>query len=156
VRLLLAAVGRLRAGPEADLVCDYLDRAGRAGRALGLGRCRLHEVEARRGEGAAEEGALLLRAVPEGAAVCVLDERGQMLDSPAFAARLAAWRDAGRGEAAFLIGGADGHSPAVRERADLLLSFGPMVWPHALVRVMLAEQIYRAVTILAGQPYHRA
>ncbi len=155
MRLLVAAVGRPKGGPEAELVADYLARAGRGGRALGLGPVRLHEVEARRGEGMTAEAALLLRAVPDGAAVCALDERGQMLGSPAFAAHLAAWRDAGRVEAAFLIGGADGLAPEVRARADLVLSLGPMVWPHLLVRAMLAEQLYRAVTILAGQPYHR-
>jgi 23S rRNA (pseudouridine1915-N3)-methyltransferase len=85
-----------------------------------------------------------------------LDERGQMLSSPELAQRIADWRDAGRQDLAFVIGGADGLAPALRDRADLALSFGRLVWPHMLVRVMLAEQIYRAATILSGSPYHRA
>ncbi|MCB6179345.1 23S rRNA (pseudouridine(1915)-N(3))-methyltransferase RlmH [Rhodobacter sp. Har01] len=155
MRLHLCAVGRLRAGPERALVDDYLDRLGKTGRALGLGPAEEHEVEDKRGGGMASEGALLARVVPAGAALCVLDERGKVLSSPEFAAQLAAWRDAGRQDAAFVIGGADGIDPALRDRADLAISFGRMVWPHLLVRVMLAEQLYRAATILAGSPYHR-
>jgi 23S rRNA (pseudouridine1915-N3)-methyltransferase len=155
MRLHVCAVGRLRGGPEAGLSADYLARAERTGRPLGLGPVRLHEVEDRRGGGMAAEAALLDRAVPQGAVVVALDERGQMLSSPDLAALIAGWRDAGRGDAAFVIGGADGLLPALRDRADRVLSFGPMVWPHALVRVMLAEQLYRATTILAGSPYHR-
>jgi len=120
----------------------------------------LREVEARRGlSGLAlkrEEAALLLAAVPAGAAVVALDERGRDLDSPGFARLLGRWRDEGRADAAFLIGGADGHDDSVRNRADLLLSFGRLTWPHMLARTMLAEQIYRAQTILSGHPYHRA
>jgi 23S rRNA (pseudouridine1915-N3)-methyltransferase len=156
MRLHLCAVGRLRAGPERALVDDYLDRLGKAGRALGLGPVAEHEVEDRKGGGKAGEGALLARALPAGTALCVLDERGDLLTSPEFAARLAGWRDGGRQDAAFVIGGADGVDPALRARADLVLSFGRMVWPHLLVRVMLAEQLYRATTILAGSPYHRS
>ena len=155
MRLHLCAVGRLRAGPERDLVDDYLARTDRTGRPLGLGPVTEHEVEDRRGGGMAAEAALLSRAVPDGAALCVLDERGKMLSSPEFAQVLAQWRDAGRQDAAFVIGGADGVDPAFRARADLVISFGRMVWPHMLIRVMLAEQLYRATTILAGSPYHR-
>ncbi len=155
MRLHLCAVGRLRAGPERDLVDDYLARTDRTGRPLGLGPVTEHEVEDRRGGGMAAEAALLSRAVPDGAALCVLDERGKMLSSPEFAQVLAQWRDAGRQDAAFVIGGADGVDPAFRARADLMISFGRMVWPHMLIRVMLAEQLYRATTILAGSPYHR-
>jgi len=155
VRLTVLAVGRLRGGPERALVDDYLGRAGRTGRALGLAPVGEQEVEDRRGGGPGAEALLLGRAIPEGAAVCALDEGGARLDSPAFAARLAGWRDAGRGEAVFLIGGAGGLGPGLLARADLVLSLGPMVWPHLLVRVMLAEQLYRAATILAGSPYHR-
>lgn len=155
MRLHLCAVGRLRAGPERVLIDDYLDRLGKTGRPLGLGPVTEHEVEDKRGGGMAAEGALLVRAVPAGAALCVLDERGRTLSSPEFAAQLAAWRDGGRQDAAFVIGGADGLDPGLRDRADLAISFGRMVWPHMLVRVMLAEQLYRAATILAGSPYHR-
>jgi 23S rRNA (pseudouridine1915-N3)-methyltransferase len=155
MRLHLCAVGRLRAGPERDLVDDYLQRLDRTGRPLGLGPVTEHEVEDRKGGGMAAEGALLSRAIPEGAALCVLDERGKVLSSPEFALALAGWRDGGRQDAAFVIGGADGIVPSLRARADLAISFGRMVWPHMLVRVMLAEQLYRAATILAGSPYHR-
>ncbi|AWD22250.1 23S rRNA (pseudouridine(1915)-N(3))-methyltransferase RlmH [Fuscovulum blasticum] len=155
MRLHLCAVGRLRAGPERVLVDDYLDRLGKTGRPLGLGPAEEHEVEDKRGGGMVAEGQLLARAVPAGAAICVLDERGRQMTSPEFAEALAGWRDAGRQDAAFVIGGADGIDPALRSRADLAISFGRMVWPHMLVRVMLAEQLYRAATILAGSPYHR-
>ncbi|HDR29984.1 23S rRNA (pseudouridine(1915)-N(3))-methyltransferase RlmH [Rhodovulum tesquicola] len=155
MRLHLCAVGRLRSGPERALVDDYAARFDRTGRALGLGPLTVTEIEDRKGGGPAAEAALLARALPEGAALCALDERGQMLSSPDFAALLARWRDSGRSAAAFLIGGADGLDPALRARADTALSFGPMVWPHMLARAMLAEQLYRAAQILAGTPYHR-
>lgn len=155
MRVAVCAVGRLRAGPEADLIADYLDRFGKTGRALGLGPAQVLEVEDKKGGGMEAEAALLGRAVPAGAVLVALDERGAELSSPEFAARLAGWRDAGRGDVAFVIGGADGLAPGLRARADFSLSFGRMVWPHMLARVMLAEQLYRAATILAGGPYHR-
>jgi 23S rRNA (pseudouridine1915-N3)-methyltransferase len=156
MRLAICAVGRLRAGPERALIDDYAERFNRSGRPLGLGPLAEAEVEDRRGGGSAAEADLLARAVPAGAVVVALDERGAPLSSPELAARLAGWRDAGRQDAAFLIGGADGLAEPLRARADLVLSFGRMVWPHMLARVMLAEQLYRAATILAGGPYHRA
>ena len=156
MRVHICAVGRLRGGPERALIDDYLGRFDRAGRTLGLTLGAEQEVEARRGGGPEAEAALLEKSLPRGAVVAALDERGRAMASPDFAARLASWRDGGRQDAAFLIGGADGLSPGLRARADLVISFGPMVWPHALARVMLAEQLYRAVTILAGTPYHRA
>lgn len=156
MRLRICAVGRLRAGPERDLLDDYLRRFDRQGRALGLGPVEVHEIDDRKRAGPAGEAALLRRAIPEGAALCVLDERGKMLSSPDFAARLAGWRDAGRGDLALVIGGADGIDPGLRAEADFSLSLGRMVWPHMLARVMLAEQLYRAATILAGGPYHRS
>ena len=122
---------------------------------MGLGPVVEHEVEDKKGGGMTAEGALLAKTLPDGAALCVLDERGKLLSSPEFAQALAAWRDAGRQDAAFVIGGADGVDPALRGRADLVISLGRMVWPHLLVRVMLAEQLYRAAQILAGTPYHR-
>lgn len=154
MRIELIAVGRLRGGPEAALVDDYLSRFARTGRSLGLPPVTLTEIDDRKGGGMAGEGALIARAVPAAAALVVLDERGAQLTSPDFAARLAGWRDAGR-DVALAIGGADGLDPALRARADLAISLGRMVWPHMLVRVMLAEQLYRAATILAGSPYHR-
>jgi 23S rRNA (pseudouridine1915-N3)-methyltransferase len=156
MRVHLCAVGRLRSGPERMMIDDYTLRFDRTGRALGLGPLTEHEVEDKRGGGLAAEGVLLARAVPEGALLVVLDERGRGMPSPDFAGQLASWRDAGRQDLAFVIGGADGIDPALRARADFALSFGAMVWPHMLVRVMLAEQLYRAATILTGGPYHRA
>ncbi len=155
MRIHICAVGRLRAGPESSLILDYLKRFDRTGRSLGVGPATVTEVEDRKGGGKAAESALLDRAIPSGAIICCLDERGQQMSSPEFARLLTRWRDAGRQDAAFVIGGADGTDPALRDRADALLSFGPMVWPHMLVRVMLAEQLYRATSILAGNPYHR-
>ncbi|GHF35759.1 23S rRNA (pseudouridine(1915)-N(3))-methyltransferase RlmH [Seohaeicola zhoushanensis] len=155
MRVSICAVGRLRAGPEKTLIDDYLTRFDRTGRPLGLGPAKLVEVEDRRGGGMAAEAELLRRAVPSGALVCVLDERGKVLSSPDFADRLAGWRDAGRQDLALVIGGADGIDPSLRAEAGFALSFGAMVWPHMLVRVMLTEQLYRAATILAGGPYHR-
>lgn len=153
MRVSVLAIGRARSGPEAALTADWLARFDATGRALGLGPARLVEIEDRKRRG---ESALLDEAIPEGAFAVALDERGRMMTSPDFAALLAAERDSGRRDMAFLIGGADGHSEALRARADRLLSFGPMVWPHMLARAMLAEQLYRAASILAGGPYHRA
>jgi len=156
MRVHICAVGRLRAGPERDLLDDYFTRFDRTGRALGLGPVSLSEVEDRKGGGMGPEAALLERAIPKGAVTVALDERGKLLTSPDFAALLARWRDEGRGDTAFVIGGADGIDPGLRDKVDFKLSFGKMVWPHMLARVMLAEQLYRAASILAGNPYHRA
>lgn len=148
-------MGRLRKGPEKALIDDYLTRFDRTGRSLGLGPARVVEVEDKRGGGMAAEAELLRRALPTGAALWCLDERGDAMTSPIFAERLGRVRDQGRGDLAFVIGGADGIDPSLRAQADMTLSFGAMVWPHMLVRVMLAEQMYRAASILAGSPYHR-
>ncbi|WP_299294717.1 23S rRNA (pseudouridine(1915)-N(3))-methyltransferase RlmH [uncultured Tateyamaria sp.] len=155
MRVHVCAMGRLRGGPEADLVSDYTTRFDRTGRALGLGPLSVIQVDDRKGGGMAAEAQLLRRAVPKGSILCCLDERGTVEPSPAFARRLAGWRDAGQSDATFVIGGADGIDPGLRAEAQHLLSFGAMVWPHMLVRVMLAEQLYRAASILAGGPYHR-
>ena len=157
MRVRICAVGRLPArDPERALVDDYLKRAGAAGRRLGLTPFEEHEVDPRKHADPEAEGAALVALVPGGAARIALDERGRLLSSTGLAAQLAAWRDRGRPAAAFLIGGADGLHPPLRDEADLVLSFGPMVWPHALARAMLAEQLYRATQILTGTPYHRA
>ena len=155
MRVHICAVGRLRAGPERDLIDDYLTRFDRTGRALGLGPASVIEVEDKKGGGKPAEAALLERALPKGAKVAVLDERGKVMSSPDFAKRLGGWRDEGAQDLAFVIGGADGIDRSLRAKADFALSFGAMVWPHMLARVMLAEQLYRAASILAGSPYHR-
>ncbi|MCE8006290.1 23S rRNA (pseudouridine(1915)-N(3))-methyltransferase RlmH [Aestuariivita sp.] len=155
MRIHICAVGRMRRGPEKTLVDDYLTRFDRTGRSLGLSLGRVVELEDRKGGGKAAEADLLRAAVPKGAVLCALDERGRVMTSPEFADMTARWRDDGHGDLAFVIGGADGIAPELRSQADQLVSFGRMVWPHMLVRVMLAEQIYRAASILAGSPYHR-
>jgi len=155
MRIRICAVGRLRAGPEKTLIDDYLKRFDRTGRALGLGPAEVLEVDDRKNAGMVAEGALLRRALPGGAVICTLDERGAQISSPDFAGKLAGWRDQGRGDLAIVIGGADGIDPGLRAEADFSLSFGKMVWPHMLARVMLVEQVYRAQEILAGHPYHR-
>ena len=145
----MIAVGRMRGDPAAAVFERYRKRL-RAPLAL-------TEVEVPAGPARARrEGERLLAAVPAGAAVAVLDEGGRMLSSEDFAQRLESWRDGGRRDCAFLIGGADGHSADVLSCADFRLSLGAMTWPHLLVRAMLAEQLYRAETILADHPYHRA
>lgn len=155
MRVHVIAVGRLRAGPEKDLIDDYLKRFDRTGRALGLGPAQVIEVDDRKGGGMATEAGAIRKAIPDGALLAVLDERGTADTSPQFAHRLAGWRDQGRRDLALVIGGADGIDPSLRAEADYALSFGKMVWPHMLVRVMLSEQLYRAASILAGAPYHR-
>ncbi|WP_136440106.1 23S rRNA (pseudouridine(1915)-N(3))-methyltransferase RlmH [Pacificoceanicola onchidii] len=156
MRIHLCVVGRLRKGPERDLIDDYIKRFDRTGRALSLGPVSVHEVDDRKGGGMAGEAALLRRALPEGATLCCLDERGALMTSPEFATWMGRVRDDGASDLAFVIGGADGIDPSLRAEADMSLSFGKMVWPHMLVRVMLTEQLYRAASIMAGSPYHRA
>ena len=138
MRLTIRAVGRLRAGPERALIDDYLARAGKAGRVLGLGPFDEVEVEDRKGGGPTAEAVLLTRKLASDSVRVALDERGRRLSSLEFTEWIAGCRDAGRSEAALLIGGADGLDPGLRDGADLVLSFGRMVWPHALARVMLA------------------
>ena len=155
MRLHICAIGRLKSGPEKDLYDDYVTRFDRTGRALGLGPLNLHQLDDRKAPNMKGQGELLRAALPAGAQVCALDERGTVMSSPDFAGVLADLRDRGTQDLAFIIGGADGIDPTLRADANMALSFGKMVWPHMLVRVMLAEQIYRAASILAGSPYHR-
>lgn len=154
MKITVVAVGRLRKSPELSLIDDYLDRFNKAGRSFGLGPALIVEVEDKKNLGMEAEAALIERALPAGAVLVTLDERGEVISSPDFAQKLAGWRDGAR-DVAFVIGGADGIAPALRARADFSISFGKMVWPHMLVRVMLSEQIYRAGQIIAGTPYHR-
>lgn len=158
MRIAIAAVGRMKAGPERELVTRYLDRASGAGKPLaltGFDVVELPESRAASAAGRKAEEARALRAVLPQGVVVALDERGKAIGSEAFAGRIARWRDDGRPAASFVIGGADGLDPDFTAAADLVLSFSPMVWPHQLVRIMLAEQLYRATTILSGHPYHR-
>ncbi len=153
MKLAIVAIGRLARGPETDLVKTYAERATAAGRALGLGPVEVIEVESRKPGKAAEADAL--KAHLSDAHVIACDEHGRARPSRAFADEIAVLRDRGVRRLVFVIGGADGLDPALLAAADGKLAFGPQTWPHALARAMLAEQVYRAVTILAGSPYHR-
>jgi len=153
VKLAIAAIGKPGRGPEAALAADYAARATAAGRALGLGPLELVDLEPRK-SGKAPEAELLLAAA-EGAHLIACDERGKTYGSRAFADHIALLRDRGERRLVFVIGGADGLDASVLSAASSTLAFGPQTWPHALARAMLAEQLYRAVTILAGSPYHR-
>jgi 23S rRNA (pseudouridine1915-N3)-methyltransferase len=155
MRGTIRAVGRLKAGPERILVDQYLERASAQGRACGLGPFEENELDPRRFNTRQEETAALSHAVSAQSLVFALDETGQSLTSHEFAQILERARDDGVREAVFLIGGADGHARESLPRGARLTAFGKATWPHKLVRVMLAEQIYRAVSLIAGSPYHR-
>lgn len=160
MRLLIAAVGKLKQGPERELYAHYLARAEALGRSLSLaplGSVELSESKAATAGSRQEaEAEALLAKVPPGHAVLCLDPAGKMQSSEAFAETLSGFRDGGAGGLVFLIGGPDGLGEGARAKADLVLSLGPMTLPHGLARVVLAEQLYRAMTILVGHPYHRA
>jgi len=157
MKLGIVAVGRLKDGPERDLVERYRGRVGAMAASLGCSGLDIAELPEGRGrredERRAEEAAAIRARL--GRAVIVFDERGRAMGSDAFAAKLRDWRDGGRPSLSCVIGGPDGLDPGLRDSADLALSFGAMTLPHQLVRVLVAEQIYRALTILAGHPYHR-
>lgn len=160
MRIVVAAVGRLKKGPETELAERYAKRATQTGRALGLRPIEIVEIRESRaaesGKRMIEESIAIANIIPQGAAVVLLDERGEKLDSASFAAQLTKFRSNDRPAAMFVIGGADGLAPSLHDKATLRLSFGAATWPHQLVRVLLLEQIYRATTILTGHPYHRA
>ena len=160
MRVIVAAVGRLKQGPERDLATRYRDRAAKAGRSVGIAHLEIVEIAESRAREASrrrtEESIALAQLIPDGAATVVLDETGDNLDSATFADVLRRWRDRGRPAAVFIIGGPDGVAPNLRQDADLRIAFGAATWPHQLARIMLLEQLYRAVTILMGHPYHRA
>lgn len=159
MRIAILAIGRLKSGPETELVGRYLERASAIGPRLGLSAIACHEIpesRARRPDDRKSEERDVLMARAAHAVVITLDERGRTIGSADFAQRLALWRDSGTHTAAFMIGGADGLDPSLPTGAALNLSFGAMTLPHQLVRVLLVEQIYRAMTILSGHPYHRA
>jgi 23S rRNA (pseudouridine1915-N3)-methyltransferase len=159
MRLTIAAVGRLKAGPERVLAERYRDRAAKTGRAIGFRSLDVVEIDESRSRDAkrrmVEESVAIATLVRDGAVTVVLDERGEILTSKAFSDILRRWRDDGRSDGVFVIGGPDGLAPPLRDKADLILGFGAQSWPHQLVRIMLLEQIYRATTILSGHPYHR-
>lgn len=160
MRISLFAVGRLKSGPEKDLASRYLERFSKAGPAVGLEFLRLIEVPESRASNAdtrkKEEAANLQKSLPEGGLLVLLDERGKSLDSESFAQMIGRFNDSGKRDMLIAIGGADGLDPELQSRADAVVNLGIMTWPHQLVRILIAEQLYRAVTIIAGHPYHRA
>ena len=160
MRLILACVGRLKAGPERDIASRYLARAAAGARGVGLTGVELRELDESRGrrpeDRRADEARALRAAIPAGARLALLDERGMAATSEHFAADIGRARDSSVSAYVVAIGGADGFDPAFRQEASLTIAFGAMTWPHQLARIMAAEQIYRATTILAGHPYHRA
>lgn len=159
MRIAISAIGRMKKGPETELVQRYLERARLGGRSLGLtGFETLEYAESRAGRDTQrqrEEAEFLIQARPEGAPLIALDEKGKTLNSVDFAHWIARQRDAGMPALWFVLGGADGLDEAVRDEAALKLSFSPLTWPHQIARILLAEQLYRATTILSGHPYHR-
>jgi 23S rRNA (pseudouridine1915-N3)-methyltransferase len=150
MQLFILAVGKGRASPENTLTQSWLSRLPQGG--------SLIEVESKLPPGQKridDESSRLLRAMPDDAALAVLDPRGKDHSSEDLAALIGTWRDSGFAAACFAIGGADGHADALRQKAKRSISFGRATWPHMLFRAMLAEQLYRASSILAGHPYHR-
>ena len=160
MRLLLIGVGRLKAGPERELFERYFKRLADLARTTGIAGVDLREIEegrARRPEDRqAQEARLILAALPKGATLILLDERGVALSSARWADEIGKARDNAAPAYVLAIGGPDGFDPSLRGQAQGVLSFGAMTWPHQLVRVMAAEQLYRSLAILAGHPYHRA
>ena len=160
MKLHIAAIGKLKDGPERELAGHYFERAGQLGRQVGIGALTVTEHAESTAKTSdlrkADEAARLLSSCSGVAYLIALDERGKDMTSADFAGELRRRIDSGTRELGFLIGGPDGHAPNVHARAGLVLSLGKLTWPHRLVRIMLAEQIYRAVTILVNHPYHRA
>jgi 23S rRNA (pseudouridine1915-N3)-methyltransferase len=159
MRIIVTAIGRLKAGSETELAERYRKRAEQTGRNLGWKSVEIIEIRESKAADAQrrmiEESIALANVIPDGAVTVLLDERGEALDSNRFAARFAEWRGTNAPALVFVIGGADGLAPSLRDKAKLRLSFGAATWPHQLVRAMLLEQIYRSATILTGHPYHR-
>lgn len=159
MQVRIIAVGRLKAGPERDLVARYLDRFQKAGRSQGITQVDIVEIPESRATTDTmrreQEAEAIRRALAKTETWFVLDERGKDQPSDRFAASLRGLLEHSVGLTAFVIGGADGLAPDLRKDAAAALCFGKMTWPHQMVRIMLCEQLYRAVTILSGHPYHR-
>ncbi|MEN3929449.1 23S rRNA (pseudouridine(1915)-N(3))-methyltransferase RlmH [Microvirga sp. W0021] len=158
MRLSIISVGRLKNGPERELVERYRQRLEASGRSLGftaINQIELSESKARREEDRRAEEAAAISAKLGNGVLVAFDERGKSLSSKAFSDQITNWRDSGREQASFIIGGADGLDETLRQKADLILSFGALTLPHQLVRVLVTEQLYRAITIIGGHPYHR-
>jgi 23S rRNA (pseudouridine1915-N3)-methyltransferase len=160
MRLVLISIGRLKQGPERELTERYRERFEDISRKLGFRGLDIHEITEGRSRDAAtrisEEATAISAAIPAKSVLVALDEHGDNIDSASFARHLGRWRDEQVANTIFIIGGADGLSPDLRRKAKLTMAFGSATWPHQMVRIMLLEQLYRAATILAGHPYHRA
>ena len=160
MRLVVVSIGRLKQGPEQELAERYRERFEDIGRKLGFRGLTIHEIPESRARDTAtrisEEAAAISAAIPDKSLLVALDERGDNIDSSTFARHLGRWRDDSVANTIFVIGGADGLSPEFQRKAKLRIAFGSATWPHQMVRIMLLEQVYRAATILAGHPYHRA
>ena len=155
----IVAIGRMKSGPERELLCRYLERAKKAGRHIGLAGFGVSEISESRNSSAAarksDEAKSIRAHLRDGSVVVALDERGASISSIAFSTHISTWRDSGRGALRFIIGGADGLDGELVKKADRVLAFSALTWPHQLVRIMLAEQLYRTTTILSNHPYHR-
>jgi 23S rRNA (pseudouridine1915-N3)-methyltransferase len=160
MRIVVAAIGRMKQGPERELAERFRKRAAASGRSTGLRDIDIIEIKESRADDAQrrmlEESIAIANVIPDKAVTVILDERGESMNSASFAGRLQGWRSEDRPAVIFIIGGADGLATSLRENAQLRLAFGAATWPHQLVRIMLLEQIYRAMTIISGHPYHRA
>ena len=160
MRIVVAAIGRMKQGPERELAERFRKRAAVSGRTTGLRDIDIIEIkESRAGDAQRrmlEESIAIANIIPDKAVTVILDERGESMNSASFAGRLQGWRSEDRPAVIFIVGGSDGLATSLRENAHLRLAFGAATWPHQLVRIMLLEQIYRAVTIISGHPYHRA
>ncbi|MET3589670.1 23S rRNA (pseudouridine1915-N3)-methyltransferase [Bartonella silvatica] len=159
MQISIFAVGRMKKGAEHKLVEHYLDRFSTSSRVVGWHLKKLQEISESRAQTVCqrmeEEGKKLIAFLPEKCRLIVLDERGKSISSPAFSEKLRSYSDEGVRDLIIALGGPDGHSEEIRKRADFLLSFGFMTWPHQIARILLTEQLYRAVTIVSNHPYHR-
>jgi 23S rRNA (pseudouridine1915-N3)-methyltransferase len=159
MRLVVAAVGKLKRGPDREIAERYRDRLAKLCRGIGLRGIDVIEIAESQSRDVErrmlEESIAITTLIPDGAAVVLLDEKGRALNTGDFVDAVRSWRDSGRDACVFVVGGADGLSPALRQKAELTVAFGALTWPHQLVRIMLLEQLYRVATVLAGHPYHR-
>ncbi|WP_375618083.1 MULTISPECIES: 23S rRNA (pseudouridine(1915)-N(3))-methyltransferase RlmH [unclassified Bartonella] len=159
MQISVFAVGRMKSGAEQKLVQHYLDRFSKISGDVGLHLKKLQEIPESRAQTVCqrmeEEGRKLIEFLPEKCRLIVLDERGESISSTSFSEKLRCYRDEGIRDVVIALGGPDGHNEQIRKRADFLLSFGLMTWPHQIARILLTEQLYRAVTIENNHPYHR-
>lgn len=154
MKINIYAIGRIKSCPEAILINDYVSRFDRIGKNIGLGPIKIIEKETKT-SGILSEGKILINSIPDDSIICLLDEKGTDLDSVAFANKIEHWKDNLNLDLSLIIGGSEGLSKELKQRAHHSISLGKMVWPHRLVRVMITEQLYRAASIISGLPYHK-